>query len=106
MDCKNPSLKHPIVFCCDAYVHVPKESRSKRDSKVEKNIFNIGYKDDIKSCKLWNTTIKNIVYNHDVVFKQVNVVLKQEVQPREEEPQIIEFELEGEEFDSQKLDEL
>jgi hypothetical protein len=32
---KKPSLKHLIVFGCDAYVHVPKENRSKLDNKVE-----------------------------------------------------------------------
>ena len=33
---KNHSLKHLLVFCCDAYVHVPKENKSKLDNKVEK----------------------------------------------------------------------
>jgi len=31
---KKPSLEHLIVFGCDAYVHVPKENRSKLDKKV------------------------------------------------------------------------
>ena len=30
---KNPSLQHLRVFGCDAYVHVPKENRSKLDKK-------------------------------------------------------------------------
>jgi transposase InsO family protein len=33
---KQPSLQHIRVFGCDAYVHVPKENRSKLDKKVEK----------------------------------------------------------------------
>jgi transposase InsO family protein len=44
---KEPSLTHLKVFGCDAYVHVPKENRSKLDKKVEKCIF-IGYKDGLK----------------------------------------------------------
>ena len=33
---KKPSLSHLRVFGCDAYVHVPKEKRTKLDSKSEK----------------------------------------------------------------------
>ena len=36
--CKKPSIKHLKIFHCDAYVHVPKEKRSKLDNKVEKCI--------------------------------------------------------------------
>jgi hypothetical protein len=32
---KKPSLQHLRVFGCDAYVHVPKENRSKLDKKDE-----------------------------------------------------------------------
>jgi hypothetical protein len=43
---KKPSLKNLKVFGCDAYVHVPKEKRSKLD-----NIF-VGSKDGIKGYKV------------------------------------------------------
>ena len=64
---KKPSIKHLKVFGCDAYVHVPKEKRSKLDNKVEKCIF-IGYKAGMKGYKLWNPITKKIVYSQDVVF--------------------------------------
>jgi len=32
---KKPSLSHLRVFGCDAYVHVPKEERTRLDSKYE-----------------------------------------------------------------------
>eukprot|EP00253_Pinus_taeda_P022018 PITA_22018 len=67
---KKPSLSHLRVFGCDAYVHVPKENRTKLDSKSEKCIF-IG---------------------------EVKDVIKHEVQPKE--PVKIEFELKEEESDS------
>jgi hypothetical protein len=44
---KEPSLTHLKVFGRDAYVHVPKENRSKIDKKAEKFIF-IGYKYGLK----------------------------------------------------------
>jgi hypothetical protein len=59
---KKPSLEHLRVFGCDAYVHVPKENRSKLDNKAEKCIF-IGYKDGIKGYKLWNPETKKVVYS-------------------------------------------
>jgi hypothetical protein len=70
-----PSLQHLRVFGCDAYVHVPKENRSKLDNKAEKCIF-IGYKDGVKGYKLWNPETKKIVYSRDVVFREVKDVSK------------------------------
>jgi hypothetical protein len=59
---KKCSLQHLRVFGCDAYVHVPKENRSKMDNKDEKFIF-IGYKDSVKGYKLWNLETKKTVYS-------------------------------------------
>eukprot|EP00253_Pinus_taeda_P013710 PITA_13710 len=73
---KKPSLSHLRVFGCDAYVHVPKEKRTKLDSKSEKCIFNGEVKD----------------------------VIKYEVQRKE--PEKIEFELKEEESDSTVEEEL
>ena len=85
------------VFGCDAYVHVPKEKRTKLDSKFEKCIF-IGYKDGLKGYKIWNPVTRKVVYNRDVVFREVKDVIKCEVQLKELEK--IEFELKEEESDS------
>eukprot|EP00253_Pinus_taeda_P032730 PITA_32730 len=94
---KKHSLSHLRVFGCDAYVHVPKEKRTKLDSKSEKCIF-IGYKDGLKGYKLWNPVTSKAVYNQDVVFREVKDVIKHEVQLKELEN--IEFELKEEELDS------
>eukprot|EP00253_Pinus_taeda_P028451 PITA_28451 len=64
---KKPSLSHLRVFGCDAYVHVPKEKRTKLDSKYEK-------------C---------------IIIGEVKYVIKHEFQPKE--PEKIEFELKEEE---------
>jgi transposase InsO family protein len=50
---KKPSLEYLKAFGCVAYVHVPKENKSKLDNKVEKCIF-MGYKDGVKGYNLWN----------------------------------------------------
>jgi hypothetical protein len=69
------------VFSCDAYVHVPKENRSKLNNKDEKCVF-IGYKYGVKGYKIWNPKTKKIVYIWDVVFREVKYVPKQEFLPR------------------------
>eukprot|EP00253_Pinus_taeda_P014620 PITA_14620 len=99
---KKPSLSHLRVFGCDAYLHVPKEKRTKLDNKSKKCIF-IGYKDGLKGYKLWNLVTKKVLYNRDVVFREVKDVIKHEVQPKELEK--IKFELKEEELDSTKEEE-
>eukprot|EP00253_Pinus_taeda_P031665 PITA_31665 len=100
---KKPSLSHLRVFRCDAYVHVPKERRTKLDSKSKKCIF-IGYKDGLKGYKLWKPVIRKVVYNQDVVFIEVKYVIKHEVPSKE--PKNIEFGLKEEESDSTAEEEL
>jgi hypothetical protein len=96
---EKPSLTNLKVFGYDAYVHVPKENRSKLDKKVEKCIF-IGYKYGLKGYKLWNPENKKVVYSRDVVFREMNDFVKQEVLPSKEEPEKIEFYLKDDESDS------
>eukprot|EP00253_Pinus_taeda_P028817 PITA_28817 len=57
-----------------------------------------------RGYKLWNPVTKKVVYNQDVVFREVKDVIKHEVQPKE--PQKIEFELKEEESDSTVEEEL
>jgi hypothetical protein len=100
-----PSLEHISVFGCDAYVHVPKENRSKLDNKDEKCIF-IGYKYGVKGYKLWNSKTKKTVYSRDVVFREVKDVSKPEFLPRQEELEKIEFELDDAKSESFEDDEV
>eukprot|EP00253_Pinus_taeda_P025945 PITA_25945 len=51
-----------------------------------------------EAYKLWNPVTRKVVYNRDVVFKEVKDVIKHEVQPKE--PEKIEFEVKEEESDS------
>ena len=66
---KKPSLSHLRVFGCDAYIHVPKEKRTKLDGKLEKFIF-IGYQNGLKGYKLWNPVTRKVVSSRDVVFRE------------------------------------
>jgi hypothetical protein len=72
---KKPSLTHLKVLGCEAYVHVPKKKKSKLDKKDEKCIF-IGYKYGLKGYKFWNPETKKVLYNRDVVFREIKDVFK------------------------------
>jgi hypothetical protein len=74
---------------------------SKIDKKVEKCIF-IGHKDGLKGYNIWNSETKKVVYIQDVVFREMNNFVKQEVLPSKEESKKIEFYLKDDEFDSTK----
>eukprot|EP00253_Pinus_taeda_P010507 PITA_10507 len=52
----------------------------------------------LRGYKLWNPVTQKVVYNRDVVFREVNGVIKHEVQRKE--PEKIEFDLKEEESDS------
>ena len=67
------------------------------DNNFERCIF-IGYKDGLKGYKIWNPEKRKVVYNQDVVFREVKYVVTHEVLPKE--PEKIEFELKEDESDS------
>jgi hypothetical protein len=102
---KKSSLQHLRVFSCDAYVHVPKENRSKLDKKDEKCIF-IGYKYVVKGYKIWNPETKKIVYYRDVSFREVKDVSKQELLPMQDEPEKIELDLDDAKYESSEEEEV
>ena len=106
---KKPSLRHLRVFGCEAYVHVPKEKRTKLDYKAHKCIF-VGYGDSIKGYKCWNLESQKTVYSRDVIFREVSESLKKEEQPKKDEPEKVQFELQDEdsasEYESAEEDEV
>jgi hypothetical protein len=96
---KKPLVSHLKVFGCDAFVHVPKEKRSKLDKKATKCIF-IGYKEGMKGYKLWDPASRKTVYNRDVVFREVIGKSElEEIVQIENNLETVRFELRNEEDD-------
>lgn len=62
-----PDLSMMRVFGCKAMVHVPKANRKKLDEKSTECIF-LGYSDESKAYRLYNTATKKIIISRDVVF--------------------------------------
>jgi hypothetical protein len=89
----------------DAFVHVPKEKRSKLYKKVIKCIF-IGYKEGMKRYKIWDPTSRITLYNRDVVPKEFGGKSEtEEVVQTENNPNMVRFELRNEEVDSDESNE-
>ena len=64
---KKVSYKHLRVFGCRAFVHVPRDERSKLDSKTKQCVL-LGHPDEQFGYRLWDPINKKIVRSRDVVF--------------------------------------
>ncbi len=65
---RKPSILDLRTFGCDAYVHIPKEKRSKLDVKSQKCIL-VGYNDNhVKAYRLYNPFSKIVIISKDVIF--------------------------------------
>lgn len=66
---KIPNLSSMRVFGCQAMVHVPDANRRKLDNKSIECIF-LGYSDESKAYRMYNTTTHKIVVSRDVIFME------------------------------------
>ena len=64
---KDVTYDHLKVFGCRAFVHIPKDERSKLDDKSKQCIF-IGYGHDEFGYRLWDPLDKKLIRSRDVVF--------------------------------------
>ena len=62
-------LSHLKIFGSPVMVHIPKQRRSKWDSKSKKLIF-VGYDDNIKGYRCIDPATKKLVISRDVVFHE------------------------------------
>ena len=91
-----PLYGHLCVFGCEAYVHVPKEKRSKLDPKSKKCIF-LGYGNSGEmGYKLWDPINRKVVHSHDVVFHEDSMY---KAPPRTVEVRRVIFEEDGHRYD-------
>ncbi|CAM8972007.1 unnamed protein product [Rhodiola kirilowii] len=64
---RDASYDHLKVFGCRAFVHIPKDERTKLDNKAKQCIF-IGYGDEKWGYKLYDPANKKVIRSRDVVF--------------------------------------
>ena len=70
---KDVSCDHLRVFNCRAFVHIPKDERSKLDVKAKPCIF-LGYGHEEFGYRLWDPMSRKIVRSRDVVFLEDQLV--------------------------------
>ena len=64
---KDVSFEHLRVFGCRAFVHVPRDERSKLDNKAKQCIF-LGYGHEEFGYRLWDPVNKKVIRSRDIVF--------------------------------------
>ncbi|CAH9138620.1 unnamed protein product [Cuscuta epithymum] len=64
---KDVSYRHLRVFGCKAFVHIPKDERSKLDVKSKPCVF-LGYVQDEFGYRLYDPVHKKLIRSRDVVF--------------------------------------
>ena len=64
-----PKVDHLRVFGCDAFAHIPKDERSKFNSKTRKCIM-VGYGDVTKGYRLYDLTSEKVIHSRDVKFNE------------------------------------
>ncbi|CAL8136603.1 unnamed protein product [Prunus armeniaca] len=70
---KNVSYNHLKVFGCKAFVHVPKDMRSKLEAKSKECIF-VRYGNEEFGYRLWDPVARKIIRSRDVVlFEDQNI---------------------------------
>ena len=67
-----PDISNLRIFGCIAYVHVPKETRRKLDSKTLKCLF-LGFDSETKAFCLFDPTRQKMIVSCDVVFDESRV---------------------------------
>lgn len=76
---RKPNVKKLKIFGSAAFLHIPKELRSKLDPKCKK-LYHVGY--TVNGYRLWDEKKKKIVIGRDVVFDESTMFgEKQEMEP-------------------------
>lgn len=70
---KDISYDYLKVFSCRTFVHIPKDKKSKLDSKTKECIF-FGYENGEFGYRLWDPIEKKLVRSQDVVFFEKEII--------------------------------
>lgn len=66
---RKPNVKHLKIFGCISHAHVPKDERSKLDSKSRRCVL-VGYGSGVKGYKLYDLIAKRSLHSRDVIFNE------------------------------------
>ena len=86
-----PTVSHLRIFGCKTWAHIPKNKRTKLDSKAVECVF-VGYCNRSKGYRLYNPSTKKIIISRDVTFDErdsQNTPNNETMNPRIEEQEEI-----------------
>jgi hypothetical protein len=92
---RKPDVSHLRVFGCKAFAHVPKEKRTKLESKSMPCVF-LGYYEGTKAYRLMCVKTKKIIKSRNVVFIEGSKEIGDVPHPKKEKNVVV-HEGEGEE---------
>ena len=75
-----PDMSYFRAFGSDAYLHIPKQHRTKLDAKSQKLIL-VGYDQKGRAYRLWNPSTKRILVGIDVVIHENLGIQTRELMP-------------------------
>ena len=84
---KDVSYKHLRVFGCRAFVHIPRDERSKFAKTTQQCIF-LGYLEDEFGYRFWNPISKKVIRSRDVVFNEDQTIEDIDKSSNSESPSI------------------
>ena len=87
-----PNVSHFQISGYNAYAHVPKDERSKLDSKTTRKIF-LGYGQGVKGYRLYDKVQKRIFCSRNVVFNETRSAKQVDVKDVAEDEPSIELEM-------------
>ena len=87
-----PNVSHLCIFGCDDYADVPKDKRTKFDSKTRRRIF-LGYGQGAKGYRLYDKAQKRIFYSKNVVFNETRSTKQDDDKDVAEDEPSIELEM-------------
>jgi hypothetical protein len=67
--CTIPDITNLCIFGCLSFLHIPKESRKKLDSKTHKCLF-LGCDSESKVYRVFEPRTRKIILSRDVVFDE------------------------------------
>lgn len=73
---KKPSVAHLRVFGCDAYVHIPKEQRTKWEKNAFKGIL-VGYHEESKAYRVFDAESRRVFIRRDVIFNEIPATINE-----------------------------
>lgn len=81
---RKPSLGHLRIFGCEAFIHIPKEQRSKWERNSFKGIL-VGYHEESKAYRVFDANGRRVLIRRDVLFNEIPTTVNEVCEKQSDE---------------------